>query len=491
MPKLAKDSFLVALIQRYSSTLVVQLSAFVVGMTVSKLLGPELLGYWGIFLIITSYYSYSNLGATNGLTRSLGIALGKNDQEKVKTTIGAAHAVQLTLPVLTTAVMVVTGFAFDSPYNWIIVFAGIFGFISLYEETLKRILSSFERHKMLAMISVARSLASIVIVIPLVYFFSLQGRIGAALILAIVLFGLNYKFLPVKLDICFDKSTIKEHIAVGFPIAMAGFLFANFFLVDRLIITSFLSVEQLGFYVFGFYLVTVIKGIKQTVSNILYQRQNIVFGEDGPLKKDRLLAISKSAAYFTTDLTGVLSGVLLIVFAFAVKYLMPEYEAAIPLTFVVVFSQVMGSINVFNTVGKHKLYLLLIAVALVVNIGLSVAFVHFWGLLGVAYATFISFLFFNIIVNFYNLKFFGKSISQIINIIVRIVSVPIYCYVAAWAVKYFLYGHFSGDVFSDLFLLFLLLVGYTILMLPLLFFIKAHVAVLNQIKLLSQKEIGL
>jgi O-antigen/teichoic acid export membrane protein len=489
MMKLNKGSFLAALIHRYSSTLVVQLSAFIVGMMVSKLLGPTLLGYWGIFLIITNYYSYSNLGATNGLTQSLGIALGKRDQKKVRTTIAAAHAIQLTLPALATAIMVIAGITFDAPYNWIIVFAGIAGYISLYGEILKRILSSFEKHKTLAIIALVQSTISIVIVIPFVYYFDLYGRIIAALILTIILFSITYKALPVKLGLCFDKATIKEHIAVGFPIAMAGFLFANFSLVDRLVITSFLNVEQFGFYVFGFYLVTVIKQIKETVSNILYQRQNIVFGEDGPLKKEDLLAISKSAAFFTTDLTGVLSGFLLIVFAFTVKYLLPEYEAAIPLTFVLVFSQVMGSINVFNTVGKHYQYLLLITIALFVNIALSIFFVHIGGLLGVAYATFISFLFFNILVNYYNLRFFDNSIQQTANFIVRIVSVSIYCYLSALGVKYFLFIYFSGNLYHDGILLILLLIGYTLMMLPLLHLIRDHVKVLNKIKLLKPNKV--
>jgi len=483
--KLNKDSFLVALIQRYSSALMVQLSGFVVGMVVSKILGPEMLGYWGIFHIITGYYSYANLGATNGLTRSLGIALGQKKENEIKNIIGAAHAIHLTLPLLITFGLVIVGIFLKPPYNWIVIFAGIVGFVTLYEETLKRILSSFEKHKIIASLSLYQSIISILVVIPLVYFFNIQGRIIAALLIAIFIFVATLKKLPIKLSISFNKQLIRELIIVGFPIAMAGFLAANFFLVDRLVITRFLSVEQLGMYVFAFYLVTVVKSVKTIIASILYQRQNIVFGEDGPQRTRRLLIISKSAAYFTTDLTGVLSGYMLIIFAFSVKYLLPEYIEAIPLTFVIVFSQVLGSINVLNTVGKHLQYLLLIAVALIINIALSMLFANLWGLIGVAYATFLSFMIYNIMVNYYNLKYFNLSSVVSFKIIFRILSVSLYSFMLSRVTEHFLLKQMTGHIVRDSILALGLLLGYSLFIIPLLFFIKGHLKILNKIKLRS------
>lgn len=91
LKRINKDSFLVALIHRYSSTFFLQLSGLIVGMLVAKLLGPEMLGIWGIFQLIISYYSYTNLGATNGLSRNLGIAIGNKDDKAIHDTIGAAN----------------------------------------------------------------------------------------------------------------------------------------------------------------------------------------------------------------------------------------------------------------------------------------------------------------------------------------------------------------------------------------------------------------
>lgn len=481
--RIKKDSFLAAIFYRYSATLFLQISAFIVGMIVSKLLGPEMLGYWGLFHIVTNYYVFSNLGTTNGLTRELGLLIGKNERDSIQDIISSANAIHVVLPGIASIVLIIYSYFLTPPLNWVFLFAGIYGFLYLYEETLIRILNAFEKHKILAGISIFRSLISFVIVVPLVYFFDLQGRLFSALLLVIVGLIATYKYLPVSLTISFRKAQIVNLISIGFPIALAGFLGANFFLVDRLVITKYLTIEDLGFYTFAFYLVTVIKNLKINVANILYQRQNIIYGADGENSKKRLLEVSKSSALFTTDLTGVLSGLILIVFSFFVKYFMPEYIKTLPITYIIVFSQVMGSINVFNTVGRHKQYLILMAISLIINIALSILFVKSWGLIGVAYATFLSFLIFNVIINYANLKYFNLSLNQNLKIIFRIIAVPLYCYVVAIGIEYILFKYFSFQFSFDILLMLLLLAIYSALMTPLFFMLKNHLKYLNRIML--------
>ena len=481
--RLNKASFLAALIQRYSATLVVQLSAFVVGMVVSKLLGPEMLGYWGLFLIITKYYSYTNLGATNGLTRELGVAIGQKNTDKMQRTIGSAHAIQWILPVAVSVGLIIYSFFADNELRWIFLFGSIICFVQMYEVTLVRIINAHEKHKTIAKLSVIRAILSFLIVIPLVYYFDLNGRIFAALLLALMVFIITWKYLPVKISFNLDKANIKSLVSVGFPIAVVGFLGANFFLVDRLVVTRFLSISDLGLYTFAFYLVTVIKNVKATIATILYQRQNIIFGEDGPLKKRRLLIVSKSAAFFTTDLTGIISGFLLIVFSFAVIHFMPEYTKALNLTYIIVFSQVLGSINVLNTVGRQVSNVKLLATGLLFNIILSITFVHIWGLTGVAYATYISFVALNILINLYNLSYFNLDRIKSFTITFRIVGVSIYCFLIAKITEASLF-YFVSEIFAkDVFIMIALLMGYTLFMLPLFFLLKGHLKILNKIKL--------
>jgi O-antigen/teichoic acid export membrane protein len=481
--KLQKTSFLAALIHRYSATLVVQLSAFIVGMVVSKLLGPEMLGYWGLFLIITKYYSFTNLGATNGLTRELGLAIGQKDTDKMHKTIGAAHAIQWFLPGTVSVGLIIYSFFVSNELRWIFLFGGIICFIQLYEVTLERIINAHEKHKTIAWLSVIRAILSFLIVIPLVFYFDLNGRIFAAMLLAVVVFVITWTYLPVKIGFSFDKTDIKQLIYVGFPIALSGFLAANFFLVDRIVVTRFLSISDLGLYTFAFYLVTVIKNVKTTIATILYQRQNIIFGEDGPLKKRRLLIVSKSAAFFTTDLTGIISGFLLIVFSFAVIHFMPEYKEALNLTYIIVFSQVLGNINVLNTVGRQVSHVKLLAIGLMFNIILSITFVHTWGLTGVAYATYISFVALNILINLYNLSYFSLDRIKSFFITFRIVGVSIYCFLIAKIIERGLFYFLTNHVVKDVFIMLAFLMAYAILMLPLFLLVKDHMRLLNKITL--------
>ncbi len=112
-------------------------------------------------------------------------------------------------------------------------------------------------------------------------------------------------------------------------------------------------------------------------------------------------------------------------------YFLPEFKEALDITYVVVFSQVMGSINVLNIVGKNYQYLLIIFISLIINILLSIILVIKFDLIGVAYATFISFLLFNILTNYFNLKYFNKNTVESFKVIIRIAIVPVYCFLIA------------------------------------------------------------
>ncbi len=147
MIKIRKDSFLTAIIQRYSSILLLQLSGFIIAMFVSKFLGPELLGYYAIFQIITSYFVYSNLGATNGLSWSLGVYLGAKDHKNAKQVINTAHSIQYTSPLFLLFILILTGLFLDAPYSWLVPLSGIFWICTtFYQVTLNRILAAQEKH---------------------------------------------------------------------------------------------------------------------------------------------------------------------------------------------------------------------------------------------------------------------------------------------------------------------------------------------------------
>ena len=484
--RLNSNSVLAALLFRYSSNLVFQLAGFIVAMVVSKLLGPELLGYYALLNIIKNYLSYTNLGSTNGLTWSLGMSLGAGKQEEADSTIKTAFTFHFILPLFfAISIVVVSAFIeLQYPLNWVVPFAGIIGFIDLYGVNLSRIFGAMELHKYLARIKIIKSFLTIIVVIPLVYFFSIEGRIFAALLLSLFLTVVYHVKIKNKLAFHWDKEKFKELIRVGFPIMMAGFLHANFFLADRLIITGFLTIEDLGMYAFGFYLVNVVKMIKGTVANVVYQRQNRVFGKFGPQDTSQLFRITKSTSYFVTDLTGIVSGISLIVFTYAVLIFMPEYSDALNITYIVVFSQAIGSINVLNTVRKNYLFLGILSFSLLVNVSLGILLVTTYGLIGVAYATFFSFMLLNSIINFVNLRFFKKSIKVSIIVTLRIVLVPATVFIVAFFIKEgILYTYVGESLFHEFFKMLAFEILFLILSIPLFFMIKNHLRALNNIEI--------
>ena len=81
--RINKGTFLYAIMQKYSSSLVIQVSSFVTAIFVAKFLGPEMLGYWAIFQIIVRYFPVTNLGCSMSINKEMGVNLGAGNKPEV------------------------------------------------------------------------------------------------------------------------------------------------------------------------------------------------------------------------------------------------------------------------------------------------------------------------------------------------------------------------------------------------------------------------
>jgi len=231
---------------------------------IAYILTPDNFGYFTLFLIISGYFQYSQLGVLNGLGRELPIEYGKGN-------IG--HA--LTLVGSTIKSLLLTQFIFLLICLTIISFITIEDreiYITIIAALVSSIVSNFYSLSILRLRCELRLIEYAVVnfsvavfgLILTIFLASKIDHLGAFLgIISAVLFGFLYtnmfildkpKFNPKE-----EFNNIKKLLLIGTPMILAGLVQTTLLSLDKIILVNIYSIKELGIY--GFASITLTMGI--------------------------------------------------------------------------------------------------------------------------------------------------------------------------------------------------------------------------------------
>ena len=286
---------------------------------IAYFLSPTNFGYFSIFLILTGYFQYSQLGILNGLGRELPISLGKKDDQRSEILIGTAKKTLIISQSIVSfiLILILVFISFDSEiYNLIIFFALITSWISnFFQLSMLRLRSELR----IIEFSLINFLVSFLGLILTIYFSIIFGLTGAILGTSLVLFvGYFYteifqlKSIKTKKKI-FDKDFFLL-LKVGFPMLVGAFLQTTLFSLDKVLILNFYSVEKLGLYSFASIPLIIGIGMSGIISTYFYPKILHQFGKDN----------NKFEAYkISRNISFILIGLGLLVFP--LFYLLVNY----------------------------------------------------------------------------------------------------------------------------------------------------------------------
>ena len=247
------------------------------GFLLAKILGPELFGLFGIFILIQQYLVYSNLG----IQYALNVKLSVNDDdksdfsEKIKSTINSSFVLFVftsILLIIISTIMIYYKVDFKQiiPTSHFII--GLLGVTILFH--LQEIfLNIFRIQKKFYIIIITEILISIsaIIVIPffngLELFYAVIISWFIALLLSTFIFKINYKY-----EIKWDTKMIKPLIFIGVPFLLYNFSFNLISMSSRSFVAYFYSIKEMGYFTFAVSLTTAIMLIFNSVSWIIYPR---------------------------------------------------------------------------------------------------------------------------------------------------------------------------------------------------------------------------
>lgn len=394
-----KKSSMVETIVKYSSSRIYRNLLGVFSSFIKpKLLTPELFGLWNILNIIPNYASYLNLG-TYDLMRYLipyhntRKEYNKNNEIKSNVFYGSLYL----------SLLIVVGLVFISVLGDLnlVVRLGLLTMACIvimewYYIYYIDYLLAYQNFKLVISSNYIKVSITFFLSIILIYLFGIYGvYLTGILTLIVIIFYLKSK-QPLDIRNRFKYHIFRDLVKKGFPIMIINFIVILLTTSDRIIISYFLGIKQLGYYGIASMVFVFLMDIPGAAREVVEPKlmQSMTKNPKEQNLKEYFFKPLINTAYFMPFLIGP----VYFIFPLVISLMLPRYILGIIPTQILVLggyflalAYVSRGIIVANN-WQIKASIVM-AFALPVNIGLSIVLVKLgMGITGVALGSSISFL---------------------------------------------------------------------------------------------------
>lgn len=371
--------------------------AFLQSFFVLRFLEPSAYGIWAGLTIILIYSTYVHLGLEYGLGVRLPYHLGQDNVRRARQIEDSVYLVWMAASLVVAAGLLCYALLWDQPSDLIrlglVVIAAL---IPLGQQVL--FLSRWQTSvpvdfSLGSVLSAAQGLLSLVVIVPLAYWFGVSGVMIGTLVVAAVMCAAWTARTRFRLRWQFSRDALWEILRIGFPIllvVLGGVLIRT---VDRLLIVAHLGAEQLGYYAVtglgGAFLYSLLSQAGSAIAPHI--SREIGRAEDSaPALRKFLL---KPTLIFACLAAGIIAALVFTVPPL-VELLLPQYVPGLAAFYLFVpgfffLGVILTANNILNVVliGRRRqrlvVYIQLIAVVVEVVCGLALIRVG-WGIAGVA-----------------------------------------------------------------------------------------------------------
>lgn len=278
----------------YSAAMVLtQLVTAIAALLTRRFLGPVQVGLWSLVQLVLIYSEYAALGTTAAIEREIPFQIGRGDIQK-------ANEIRDTVLTFTWVSAAVYSFLISFA-AYIIWTAGKIENEAFFALLLTALLVMFQRWNTL-LISLGRAkkefklmgkqafysaLVNAFLVATLSYFFKLYGfMLAMGFSLAFNIFYLS-KRLDSGFKFQWSTSKIKTLARYGIPVLALGYLTTGLETVDRLMISKFLGLKELGLYSIASMAATYVFSFPNAVGVVMMPNIHEHFGETGSMESMR------------------------------------------------------------------------------------------------------------------------------------------------------------------------------------------------------------
>jgi len=365
----------------------------------TRYLTPSDYGALEIFTATTAALSVVFvLGVTSALFRSYYLY---DDAQKKRVVISTAFLFLTATSAILTLLFVALAGSFSSllfhsgeyTFHFRIIFLTLFCYTGVAIGLA--VLMAREQPTRYALITISQAVISIAlnIVFVVVLHKGVLGILEATLIAAAIIYLFLIAVLIRRAGFSFSRDELKRMLAFGLPLVPAGLSFWILTLADRYFLQFLSTPQELGLYSLGYKFGLVVSGL--VVGPFLYAWSPFAFS----IFKEKTAKQVYSRAFTYFVLVSILAALALSVLsreALSIMATSAFHDAYKVIPLIAVSYVLYGCFQIlgvgFGLMAKTRYSALIVAVAAISNLGLNYLLIPDYGMMGAAWATFISYL---------------------------------------------------------------------------------------------------
>ena len=238
------------------------------------LLGPAGMGVVGLFTSSIDFFgAATNFGLSTSAVRSIALVSGENKEDELGRTVAIVKNLALATGFVGMVTMIIfssllSQLVFDSQdYQWAFIFLSITLFFNQLLASRTALLQGFRRLPLLALCTISNSVFSLLITVPLYYFFGTDGIVPALVLIAganllgALYFSSQLDYPQVKVAFLNSLREGREILKLGFFIGLSGLMGLGSAYILRIFINEVGSIDQVGLYSAGFAMINTYVGM--------------------------------------------------------------------------------------------------------------------------------------------------------------------------------------------------------------------------------------
>ena len=216
---------------------------------------------------------------------------------------------------------------------------------------------------------------------------AILGLVVSAVLRYLWLWGIFVYYAEIR----FSKSFVKEHLKLGMPLVAATLLSGSAQFVDGFIVTSHFDESTFAVFRYGARELPLATLLANALSSAMLPE----FGNKEKLKEnlEKLKQSVTRLMHFLFPLTAVMLLVSKPLFPVVFNPDFAESATIFNIFLLLVISRLLMPQTILNGLRQTRQIMFASFFELVFNVSLSLLFVQYWGIAGIAFATFIAYLF--------------------------------------------------------------------------------------------------
>ena len=368
---------------------------------------------YGIYKTIGSFANYLVLlefGTGTVIARNVSVCRSKNaTEEEINKNVSTIWNITNALSLLILIVSIVFYFCIDKMYaesmtpeqieygKLIFIFITAYLIVSFYSQTLNGITLAFEHYSFSSVLEIARNAVRVIMLVGfiLAWRYSIIIAIVDAFI-SLILVAVKFAFCKKKLRVKFglkyiDKLVLKSVLPLCLALFLQTIVNQANSNVDQFIIGIVMTPEDVTLYSIALYIYSVYSAM-MTIPISMYTPEvtkNVVEGKEGKELTKTLVAPSRLLAFIGG---AILFGFVGFGRQFISMFYGDSYLLAWTIGLIIMVPSFINCttgvlINVLNALNKRMARSAILIGTTIVNIGLTIWWIHIWGMVGAAVAT--------------------------------------------------------------------------------------------------------